>query len=292
MGIESETKLNSLKTRAQRVKLLATDLDGTLLDRSHSLSDENRRALLTLAAKGIVLVAATGRSRSSIPDSVTGIDGLKYLITANGAKIYLNGSDEIISEQYLSADAIEYIKPFMEDDEVLCEFFWDGTPHVEDSRYKTAQDYGIPRWFSDYFFSSRRPLKDLSAAIYENAGKIENINFIFGNDAVQERVRTFLEARNDLYTLTSSFPFNFEIGGVGVNKGAAVDFIVKRESVLREETLCFGDNDNDVAMIEYAGIGVATANAVPRALAAADLVTTDSEHSGVAAALKTLGLIL
>ena len=290
--MDRETKIESLRKRAKRVKMLATDLDGTLLNQGHEFPDENRDALLALAEKGVVLIAATGRSRSSIPETLTDMACIKYLITANGARIHLNSTDEIISEQFLAPAAIEYVRPFLDDNEVLCEYFWDGEPHVEEKRYHEARKYGIPRWFSDYFFDTRIPIKDFQAVVSENARKIENINFIFGSADVQERVRSYLTARVDLYEFTSSFPFNFEIGGVGVNKGAAVDFIAKREGVSSDEVIAFGDNDNDVAMIEYAGIGVATANAVPRALAAADFVAEqDNEHAGVASVLKALRLI-
>jgi len=271
---------------------MATDLDGTLFDSKHALSGDNRAALLALAEKGIVLVAATGRSRSSIPEFFSELKEIKYLITANGARIHLNSTDEIIREQFLQPAALEYIKPFLDDIDVMCEFFWDGVPHVDVKRYNDAAAYGIPRWFSDYFFKSRKPLKDLKTEAFEHAEKIENINFIFGNEDVQDRVYLFLRKRTDLYELTSSFSFNYEIGGLGVSKGAAVDFIADLEGLTSEEVITFGDNDNDVTMIEYAGIGVAIANAVPRALAAADLVTEfDNNNSGFASALKQLGLI-
>ncbi|MDR3365265.1 MAG: HAD family hydrolase [Clostridiales Family XIII bacterium] len=290
-GLQGSQTLQGLRRRAAGVRLLATDLDGTLLDRTHSLSAENKAALSELARKGVVLAAATGRSRTSIPEAVTALEGLKYLITANGAKIYENGTEKILYESYLSAEAVDYIRPFLSDREVLCEVFWDGAPHVEEARYKGAPEYGIPFWFSDYFFSSRLPIRDFEAAVRAHENEIENINFVFANETVKERIRQWLKAREGLYELTTSLAFNFEIGGLGVCKAAAVDFIAKRESVRPEETICFGDNDNDISMIEYAGIGIAAANGVDEALAAADFVTKDCGQSAVAYALKTLGLI-
>jgi len=285
-------KLYDLRQRAKRVKLFATDLDGTLHDGRHMLSSENREALLALAERGIILVCATGRSRTSIPETITGISCIKYLITANGARVHLNGTDEIISEKFIDLAALEYIRPFFEDGEVMCEVFWDGAPHVEERRYHDARDYGVPRWFSDYFFNSRVPLKDFEKEVFDHAGVIENINFVFGKESVQNRVLSFLKERTDLYELTSSFPFNYEIGGIGVSKGAALDFISGREGVSSEEIIAFGDNENDATMIEYAGIGVAVANAVPRVIAAADLVTEqDNNDSAVAEALKLLQII-
>ena len=283
--------LEDLRRRARRVRLVATDLDGTLFDQTHTLRDGTRRALKALTDRGIVLAIATGRARFTIPEAVTSLEGLGYIITANGAKLYVSRTWELIFEKYLSLDALDYARPLFSDDEVLCEVFWDGAPHVEEERYIKARDYGIPKWFSEYFFRTRIPTKDFENAIGRHISKIENINFVFGNETVEERLRSFLAKRTDLYVFTSSFPFNFEIGGTGVSKGAAVGFIANRERISAEETLCFGDQNNDVAMIKSAGIGVATANAVSRAQAAADFVTLSNEQEGVAAALKLLGLV-
>ena len=287
-----DNAVSLLKQQVRQIKLFATDLDGTLLDSKHSLSDENRDALSALADKGIIIVLATGRSRSSIPDSITGLRGTKYLMTTNGARIYLSETDEVIRESFLSAEALDYIFPFFDDPEVMCVVFWDGIPYVEDKRYAAARDYGVPRWYSDYFFESRKPINNFKTAVHDNADRIENINFYFPDEDVQERVRLCLKERTDLYEFTSSFPFNYEVNGLGVMKGAALDFIAKREGLTPEEIIAFGDNDNDVTMIEYAGIGVATANATAKSIAAADLVTElDNNNSCVAATLRNLGLI-
>ena len=285
------TDISDLRERAKKIKLFATDLDGTLFDQKHMLRDDTCDALLSLYKKGVVLVVATGRARSSIPDSIRSFKEIKYLITVNGAKLFINATDELIYEKYLSIEALDSVLHFAYDPEVMLEVFWDSIPHVELSKYNKAKEYGIPRWFSGYFFDSRTPLENFLSAIRENENKIENINFVFGDDAVKERVHRELLKNNDLYALTSAFSFNYEIGGVGVSKAAAVDFIAKREGILPEEIICFGDNDNDVSMIEYAGIGVATGNAVPSALHAADYITDDNENEGVAKALKHLELI-
>jgi len=285
-------KLENLRQRAGRVKLFASDLDGTLHDSRHVLSEENRKALDALADKGIVLVAATGRSRSSVPETITGIAGFKYLITSNGAKVYVNATGEIISERFVGQNALEYISPFFEDEEVLMEVFWDGVPHVEEKRYNNALEYGVPRKFSGYFFSTRVPLKNFSEAVDENSEIIENIGFKFGSDTVKARALQYLEKRTDLYELTSFLPLYYELGGVGVTKGSALAFIAEREGIMPDEIIAFGDNDNDVPMMEYAGISVAVANSSPGALAAADLVTAeDNNNSCVNAALKLLGMI-
>ena len=288
--MDFKTNIEELKERAKGIKLFASDLDGTLFDSTHTLRDDTREALRALADRGVILVCATGRSRSSLPESITGFEGVKYLITANGARLFLRETDEVIYEKFLIPEAIEYSWPFLADEDVMCEFFWGGVPHVEEAHYNAARDYGIPKWFSGYFFSTRQPVRDFESAVREHINEIENINFIFGSEDVQARVHAYLLERTDLYELTSSFPFNYEIGGLGVGKGAAIDFIAKREGILPEQTICFGDQDNDAGMIEYAGIGVAMANATPLSRAAADIITLDNEHEGVLAALKAINL--
>ena len=283
-------KLASLRQRSKRVKLFASDLDGTLHDSSHVLSEENRRALDALADKGIILVAATGRSRSSIPETITGIEGIKYLITSNGAKVYINATGEIISERFVGQSPLEYIRPLFSDEELLIEVFWDGIPHVEENRYRKALEYGVPRKYSDYFFNSRVPLNNFENTVYENAMKIENVSFRLGNETIKERVLPFLKARTDLYELTSFLPLYYELGGAGVSKGSALELITEREGIHPDEIIAFGDNDNDVSMMEYAGIGVAVANSSPRAIAVSDLVTEeDNNNSCVYATLQLLG---
>jgi len=278
-----------LLRRAKHIRMLATDLDRSLLNREHRVTPENRSALERCARQGICLVLATGRALSTVPDEARGVKGVRYLTCANGAKIYDNQTNELLYERYLSAEAVEYVAPFVADNQVLCEFFWGGYPYVEAELYETHA--GIPDWFLGYFLESRKPVKNLLAVVREHIHEIENVNFVFDTEDVKTRVRDYLKRGERLYELTSSLAFNFEIGGAGVNKASALKFIARREEIAREEIIGFGDSANDIKMIEYAGVGVAMENATPEVRAAADFVTTDCEHSGVAHALETLGLL-
>ncbi|MDR1796284.1 MAG: Cof-type HAD-IIB family hydrolase [Clostridiales Family XIII bacterium] len=271
------------------IRLLASDLDRTLLDSKHEVSAENKAALEACAEKGVVLVAATGRALSAVPEGVRKVRGMRYIVCSNGAKVFENDGTKLLYERYISREAVDYIRPLLEDGEVLCEFFWGGYPYVQQDRYDRHE--AIPGWFLEYFLASRKPVPDMARAIEEHLHEIENINFVFADDAVKERLRGYLAARTDLYEFTSSMPFNFEIGGVGVSKASALDFVCAREGILPAQCICFGDSENDAHMIAWAGIGVAMGNAVPEAKAAAGHVTGDNEHSGVAQALYALGVL-
>jgi Cof subfamily protein (haloacid dehalogenase superfamily) len=267
------------------VKLVATDLDGTLLNSALELSDENRAALIRCAEQGIHVVIATGRSRSAVPQIVREIDGIQYLVCANGAKIYDNTTDQQLYAQYLSAEALDSVWSLIEVDHIMCEVFFDGKPYVSAACYGDLAGYGVPEWFIDYVRASRIPTDDLPAFTKAHADAIENINFNYGS----EEMRAYLWNRlsgSDLYELTSSLPFNYEIGGLGVNKAAAIDFLCRMLHISPQETMCIGDQVNDVGMIAYAGIGVAMGDGVAAAREAANFVTLSCDRSGVAHAIN------
>jgi len=283
------TELSVLRERAKRIRMIATDLDRTLLNGEHLLSEENQQALEACAARGLILCAATGRARSTLPEQVLHVEGMRYLVCTNGAQIYDNGTGALLLERFLSPKAVRSIWPLLSDPDILCEFFWGGSPYVERDRYERHE--AIPAWFLDYFLASRIPVTDIAAAAETHIHEIENINIVFGSDEVKERARVFLEAHTELYELTSSMAFNFEIGGKGVTKASGLDFVCAREGISPADCICFGDSENDARMLAWAGIGVAVENAVPETKAAADLVAPDNDSNGVAAALKLLELI-
>jgi Cof subfamily protein (haloacid dehalogenase superfamily) len=276
----TDRKLDRTDDFQGEIKLVATDLDGTLLSAEMDITEENRRALVRCIDRGIHVVVATGRSRSSVPQVVRDIEGIEYLICANGAKIYDNRTNEQLYARYLSREAMESVWEVIATGDIMCEVFYDGTPYISVACYNDLERYGVPGWFADYVRQSRVPVDDLPAFTAEHMDMIENVNFNYGSD----EVRAYLLSRLDggaLYELTTSLPFNYEIGGLGVNKAEALDFLCRRLNIAPAETMCIGDNANDEGMIRYAGVGVAMGDAVPAAREAEDFVTLDSDQNGV-----------
>lgn len=269
------------------IKLISTDLDGTLLDSNMNISENNLKALHRCVDEDIHIVVATGRSFHSVPIQVREIEGLEYLICANGAKIYDNISEELFYAEYLDCDALKKIWHIFDDMSIICEIFWDGKPYVSKQLFESPEEYGMPFRFREYFVNSRTPVDDIKKFTDERISEIENINFLFSDMQLRDSFAKYLADLN-CFTLTSSFPFNLEIGGVGVNKAAALDKICKKLGVLPEEVMSFGDNANDITMIKYAGVGVAMENAVSEVKKAAVFVTRDRDDDGVAFAINLM----
>ena len=276
-----------------QIKLIATDLDGTLLDHQMILSEDNRIALERAAKNDIIVVVATGRSFLSIPDQVKEIKGIKYAVTANGAKIHDITTGELIEGSYISADTISLVWDILKKKKIMLEVFVNGRPYVDSWDYVNPQIFGTTESYLKYFMSSRKPVEDIYRFIKENNTGIENINLLFRSS--KDRMKTLsvlqdIKEEKPVFTLTSSFPFNLEIGGYMVDKGGAIEKLCKRHSIKRENVMCIGDNFNDMSMVGFAGIGVAMEDAASEVIALADFVTKSSGESGVAFALKKFAI--
>jgi Cof subfamily protein (haloacid dehalogenase superfamily) len=262
-----------------------------LLNHEHLVPDDNRAALERCVGNGVEVVVATGRALSTVPPEVRSIEGVRYLVCANGANIYDNATEELLHAMYLSREAVESIGDLMENAAVMKEIFWGGEPYTSRTAYDDLARFGVPDWFRDYVLSTRIPVDDLSAFTREHIEQIENINFNYANYSIRDFLVDRLKIDDGrLYTLTASLPFNIEIGGIGVDKAGAVARVAEWLGIPREQCMCFGDNNNDVSMIKWAGVGVAVADGVPAAIEAADYVTGPSSENGVARALEHFGL--
>jgi Cof subfamily protein (haloacid dehalogenase superfamily) len=272
----------------REIKLIATDLDGTLLNPDHSISDENKDALLRCIAKGIHVVVATGRPISAIPTHIREIEGIEYLISSNGAKVHENATERQLYAKYLSEKAIKSVWDIFVNPAVMKEVFWNGIPYIDTACYNEPTRFGVPERAKAYIHNTRKPTADLLAFTMEHIDEIENINFNYANEDVKRWLYGKLSKNTDLYELTASLAFNFEIGGIGVTKADAVDCLRRKLNLKQSEIMCFGDNRNDMGMIEYAGIGVAMDDAVPEVKRVADVVTLSASESGVAFAINAL----
>jgi len=266
------------------IKMIATDLDGTLLDKSHALTEKNLAALKRCVDAGIVLVVATGRSYSSITPDVLAIPGIRYIISANGARVFDTASEKNLLEKNLSAEAIARAWPLITDKSIMCEVYWNGWPHVSEICNDNLREYGVPDSFAEYTSDARVPVKDIVEFTEAHIGEIETINFNYANETVKKYIFDFLSG-GDGYAFSASLPFNYTIGVKDSSKYSAVNFICEYLGIDSSSVIAFGDGENDLDMIKHAGIGVAMANAPAVVREQADFVTLDCDDSGVAYAI-------
>ncbi len=270
-----------------KIKILALDLDGTLLNGHSLLSSETQATLLKAVDCGFHVVIATGREIGTIPDYVTGFPGIRYAVTSNGARTIDLKTGASIYENLLTREAVESIMPWLLDPDVMKEIFFDGSVFAETHCLNNLARYGVSESGIRYRENTRTPCEDLLSMLLDNANRMENINLIFAD--MQKRARYLKElGKIEGISVVSSVSYNIEIGGATTSKAEALRVLAESLGLGSESIMAFGDNTNDLRMLQAAAVGVAMGNAEPELKEAADWITLPNTEDGVAFALNAL----
>lgn len=267
------------------IKLIATDLDGTLLNSQKQLTKPLINAICKLQNKGIVFVPTTGRVLSSVPDAVKEIESLKYIITSNGAAINnLHTGEEIASCPIPENTLMQTIKKaaFLP---IMIEIFYKGKAYTEKKYIDNLNNYGVVGWHVDYVLSTRTPINNTMEFAKENATQIENINLIFADQNLRLNFKQYLEEK-DFATVTSSSPNNLEITNKLATKGNALKTLCTKLNILPSQVAAFGDSSNDYDMLKFAGLSIAMENGEEHIKKIAHHVTSSCDENGVLSAIE------
>lgn len=271
------------------IKLIALDLDGTLLDSQKRLSSRNENALKECIKRGIWIVPCTGRIWFGVPEFIQNFPGIRYAITTNGAVIEDVAESQIIDEKKLdwkqAVELLELAKTF----HTMYDAYTDGHAYGEARFMEHMDDYGIIPTLKKMILDTRECVPDVADMIRTLQKPVEKVNYFFGDLEERARARAVLEARGDVL-ISSSFTHNLEINALGAAKGEAVLRLAAHLGIAPEETMAFGDGENDLSMIRMTGVGVAMENAVDLLKAEADYVTVSNDDDGVALAIEKFAL--
>lgn len=272
------------------IKLVALDLDGTLFDNSSRISKRNLTAIRSITDKGIHVVISTGRPFEGIPfDQIKGT-GINYAITANGSGIYEISTGKCLYENAMDEELVTPILNFLLTRDIHMDAFIGGKGYTPIQCIETAQKLTVPSSIKNYIITTRTRLDNILQFIHENQLKVQKmtLNFYPAADGTlidRETVRKFLVSNPSITTVCGGYN-NLEFTRADANKGVGLRKLAEILGVNPDATMAIGDTENDLAIIEAAGIGVAMGNATDAVKARADYVTTTNTKDGVAAAIE------
>lgn len=272
------------------IKLVALDLDGTLFDNSSRISERNLAAIRSITDKGIHVVISTGRPFEGIPfDQIKGT-GINYAITANGSGIYEISTGKCLYENAMDEELVTPILNFLLTRDIHMDAFIGGKGYTPVQCVETAQKLTVPSSIKNYIITTRTRLDNILQFIHENQLKVQKmtLNFYPAADGTlidRETVRKFLVSNPSITTVCGGYN-NLEFTRADANKGVGLRKLAEILGVNPDATMAIGDTENDLAIIEAAGIGVAMGNATDAVKARADYVTTTNTKDGVAAAIE------
>lgn len=264
-----------------RTKLIAYDLDGTLLNSKKQLTSHTKEVLEEAARQGIVILPATGRPVTGIPEMVLNITGTNYAVTANGARVMDLRRNEAIIETLLPRETGRKILKIFYEYDTLKEIYFNGKGYANEEDLLNIGHFLSDPHMAEYIVKTRTPVKDLEKIFDKEFSDMDKIHAIMANLEDIDKIKARLQEIPDI-EITGALGCNLEINAKGATKGNALLKLGESLNISREEIMAFGDASNDHSMLELAGTGVAMANADDKTKAVADYVTVSNDEDGVA----------
>jgi HAD superfamily hydrolase (TIGR01484 family) len=263
-------------TRAFRV--VATDLDGTVVRGDGSVSSRTGAALAAAAGAGALVVIVTGRPPRWLAgiSEATGHHGVA--ICANGALVYDLSTERVVASRPIDLDVVRDVMARLRAALPGIGFALERV----DGQFAHEPEYH-PRWSPD----AQTLIGDLDEVMVKPVARLLARQEGVGSDDLLARAREIVG--DGVANLThSSIDGLLEISAYGVTKATTLAELVDSRGLGADDVIAFGDMPNDLAMLEWAGYGVAVANAHPDVLAIVDEVTASNDDDGVARVLERL----
>ncbi len=272
------------------IKVIIMDVDGTLTNNEKVIPAKTKEVLLKAQKAGAILVLASGRPTSGLMDFAKELEMEKnhgLLVSFNGSKVVDCETNEVLFNETMTIEQGQTVLEHMKKFEVIPMIDKDNYMYVTDV-FNNEIDYNgnslnIVKYESRGGKFKLSEVDDLAAFADYPLNKILTAG---SDDYLQKHYKEMMEPFKDTLNCVFTAPFYFEFTAKGIDKAKALDTVLIPRGYKKEEMIAFGDGHNDATMVEYAGIGVAMANAVDDLKAVADEVTRSNDEDGIAYTLS------
>lgn len=267
-----------------KTKVLVLDIDGTLTNSKKEITPETKRGIIHIMERGHKVILASGRPTPGMRRYADELELAAYggyLLSFNGGRIINCKTGEIVYQRTLP-------------------------PYVISGLYQYAckHDMGIITYMGDDILVGRRMDEYIELESRINAMPCKAVkNFAaYGEynlnkclmtaepEAAARHVEKLNELYGDILSIYRSEPFFIEVMPKNVDKATSLDRMLETVGLTREDAICCGDGFNDISMIEYAGVGVAMANAQEEVKKSADFITDSNDEDGIVKVIDTFVL--
>nr|WP_246097764.1 HAD family hydrolase [Rhodococcus spelaei] len=269
-------------TRHAKPELIASDVDGTLIDDDERVSPRTRAAVHAALDDGVPFVLATGRPPRWIGPVVDGLDYAPLAVCANGAVLYDSSADRVLSAVTLSTETLAWVAE-------LAESALPGSGLAAERVGASAHDAATPQFVSSPGYEHAWLNPDNTETSDEEVLAHPAVKLLIrlpgiASSHMISRLAPLVGDRVDLTYSTNNGLI--EVAAPGVTKASGLAVLAEHLGITDSAVLAFGDMPNDVPMLSMARHGVAVANAHRDAIAAADEVTASNSADGVARILE------
>lgn len=272
-----------------KYKMVCIDMDGTLLGPRKRISKKNKSAIKMAHDKGIEIVVTTGRIYNNAA-YFSNLLGVKSpVIAANGAIVLDEKNNEVIYQSHILTEDCIKLLDILDTHRTFYQFYTDDTIYCNNWVTKIS---------TRVFMTKQTSFEHLKVNYINIQGKKAWVDLFKSKRKeivkcviVSPNKRKINEIRSEISKLSNIIVFgagehSLEVNYKTVSKGNAVRILGEKYNIKKEEIICIGDNENDISMIEYAGVGIAMGNAIQEVKEKADYITDSNGRDGVAKAIN------
>jgi len=261
------------------IKLIATDLDGTLMAPDHmTVTERTKNALIQAHDKGVKIVIATGRALNFIKDVTDQIPFVDYIIYCNGAAVYDCKSGKHIYQSCVSPeDAADFVN-YVNERPIHYHIYKDGNSYIQRSALQHSAFTGLPEAFLQDYMSKVVLCDDIHSIIGDDGAQVIDLFSI--PEEYRSEIGDMIKSKN--LVVTSAIPNEVAITAQGADKGSAIRNLCDSLRISSDEVMTFGDAPNDCPMLEFAKYSFAMDNGSPICKKTAKHVAPSNAENGVA----------
>ena len=265
-------------------KLIAFDMDGTLLDSQKSLPVANIEAIEKVFSVGKTVILSTGRCLSELVDFTCQIPNLRYLNCTSGACIYDLKENKTIFSKYIDVDTVLKILDLVEGKDVMLEFLTERHFFPKD-KIEVMEKYGMGV-YKEFYRRVAEKIDDLTGWYRRNPFPLGKLNIYHRTPQGREITYDIVKSANIEISSAYAEITSIEMSANGVDKGFGLEKLCEHLGIDIKDTVVVGDADNDIEIFKKAGFRIAMGNANSNIKALSDVIVPDCDNGGCVVAIE------
>ena len=265
-------------------ELIAFDMDGTLLNSQKEITPRTLAALKKAAAAGKQIALSTGRCRPELTAYTALVPGIRYFICTSGALVYDVHEQKEIYKKPLEPELVRRLLEISKEEDLMVHLL-DAESIVQTDQFESMGNYGMGV-YKPMYERVVTVWDDLYEAYCAAPFPVEKVNFYHRDPEARERTKERLRKAGLPVIMVNAEKGSLELSAEGVDKGAGLQKLCEYLKLPLDKTIAVGDADNDITILQKAGLAAAMGNALPNIKKLADVQVSDCDHDGCAEVIE------
>lgn len=262
----------------EQYKLIAFDMDGTLLNSQKKITDKTCEAIQKAIDAGIIVILNTGRCVAELEEYMDVLKNIQYINSTSGALVCDRKSDKDIYSSALDVDTVKAILDIVSSKDVMIDFLTRESI-VQRDKIEKMEQYRM-EVYRDMFERVTVKWEDICGQYLEKPFPVAKLNIYHTSEEARNYTRQRIEELQLGVEMVNAETTSLEISAKGIDKGIGLEKLCQYLNISLSQTIVVGDADNDIGAMKKAGLAVAMGNANERIKELADVMVADNDHDG------------